>query len=259
METIALKRLKPEDLESEHICCAIGDDRENRARAEVKKALLARRIPEGHVFLKAEVRGKVFIEYGPAELAWAPLVAPGWLYAPCFWVSGRYAGTGLGSRLLEAAEQDAESAAGLLFLAAAKGKRPFLSDGRYLASKGYGIVDEALGFALFAKPGRKAGPAPRFAEGARSGRLPGSPSGIDLFWSAQCPFVPHFAREMARAAEAAGIPARLHEVDGPESARELRAPPGIFQAYRDGCFLTHELMTPEKFAKLLASNQGDRP
>jgi len=253
METIALKRLGAADLETEHICCAIGDDKENRARAAEKKALLARRIPGGHVFLKADVRGKAFIEYGPAELAWAPVGAPGWLYVQCFWVSGRFAGTGLGQRLLAAAEKDAEAAAGLVFLAAAKGKKPFLSDGRYLASKGYEVVDEALGFALFAKPGGKAGPAPRFSDGARSGVLAGAPAGVDLFWSAQCPFVPHFSREMARAAEAAGLPARLHEIDGPASARELRAPPGIFQAYRDGRFLTQELMTPEKFAKLLAA------
>lgn len=253
MEPIALKRLGADDLDAEHISCAIGDDKENRARAAEKKALLARRIPEGHVFLKAEVRGKVFIEYGQAELAWAPIEAPGWFYAPCFWVSGRFAGTGLGRRLLEAAEKDAASAAGLVFLAAAKGKKPFLSDGRYLAFKGYKIVDEALGFALFAKPGGKAGPVPRFSEGARGGRLSGEPKGIDLFWSAQCPFVPHFSREMARAAEETGVPARLHEIDGPASARELRAPPGIFQAYRDGRFLTQELMTPDKFSKLLAS------
>ena len=58
---------------------------------------------------------------------------------------------------------------------------------------------------------------------------------------------------MAAAAKEAGFAARLHEIDSAESARKLRAPPGIFQAYLDGLFLTHELMTPEKFSKLLAS------
>lgn len=259
MDQIALTRIPPETLQGEHICCAIGDDKENRDRAAAKKAWLARRLSDGHVFLKADVRGKAFIEFGPAELEWAPVDAPGWLFVQCFWVAGKYAGTGLGARLLAEAEREAEGKSGLCFLAAAKGKQPFLTDGRFLSSKGYGIADEALGFALFAKPVGRGGARPRFADCAREGRLAGSPKGLDLFWSAQCPFVPHYSRQMAAAAEARGLPARLHEVDRLEKARSLSAPPGIFQAYLDGRFLTHELMTPQKFANLLEASAKAGP
>ncbi len=250
MENIGLLRVDGGNLEAEHICCAIGNDPENRARAAAKKAWLAGRFPEGHVFLKADVRGKAFIEYGPAEAAWFPLEAPGWLFAQCFWVSGRFAGTGLGARLLDAAWADAEKARGLCFLAAVRGKKPFLSDGRYLKSRGYVVADEALGLGLFAKPGL---PPPRFSDPARTGRLPSRSAGIDLFWSPQCPFVPDLAVQMSEAAKTAGYKIRLHEVRGAEEARTLRAPPGLFQAYRDGVFLTHELMPPEKFVRLLGS------
>lgn len=251
MDQIALTRILPGTLSGEHICCAIGDDKENKDRAATKKSWLARRLSDGHVFLKADVRGKAFIEFGPAELEWFPIDAPGWLFAQCFWVAGKYAGTGLGARLLAEAERDAEARSGLCFLAAAKGKLPFLTEGRFLSSMGYEIADEALGFALFAKPARRGVALPRFSDGAREGRLAGSPRGLDLFWSAQCPFAPHYSREMAAAGESMGLPARLHEVDSLEKARSLRAPPGVFQAYLDGRFLTHELMTQQKFAKLL--------
>jgi GNAT superfamily N-acetyltransferase len=254
MSDIELMRVTAANLEEEHVCCAIGDDAENRARAATKKDWLADRFAEGHVFLKADLRGKAFIEYGPAEKAWFPVDAPGWLFAQCFWVAGRFAGTGIGARLLEAAERDAEKSAGLFFLAAAKGKKPFLSDGRYLASKGYEAVDEALGFALFAKAARKGAQAPRLSERARAGKLGGAAAGVDLFWSPQCPFAPATAIEMARAAEEAGIAARLHEVVSAKAARDLCAPPGIFQAYLDGAFLTHELMSGDKFRKLLLAN-----
>lgn len=256
MSDITLVRVDASNLDAEHICCAIGSDKENSARSATKKAWLAERFAEGHVFLKADLRGKAFIEYGPAEKAWAPIEAPFWLYAQCFWVSGSAAGKGLASRLLEAAEADAKKASGLFFLAAAKGKRPFLSDGRYLAKKGYEIVDEDLGFALFAKAAKKGADMPRFADSARTGKLPRAAKGVDLFWSPQCPFVPSVAKEMARAAKDVGLPARLHEIDSVDSARALRAPPGIFQAYLDGIFLTHELMPPEKFAKLLESKRA---
>lgn len=263
MDAVELVRLDPATLDAGHICCAIGDDKENRARAAVKKEWLHRRLPEGHVFLKADVRGKVFIEYGPAELEWFPVEAPGWFFAQCFWVSGRHAGTGLGARLLVEAEKDASRGAGLCFLASASGKKPFLSDGRYLLSNGYSLVDEALGFGIFAKAtkGEAAWAGvekPRFLEGARTGRLEGNRDGLDLFWSPLCPFVPSVARQMAETAESLGIPARLHEVDSLAAAKALRAPPGVFQAYYDGAFLTHELMIPSKFGKLLESHREGR-
>lgn len=254
MADIKLVRIDAGNLDGEHICCAIGDDAENRSRAAVKKAWLAKRFGEGHVFLKADIRGKVFMEYGPAEAAWFPLNAPGWLFAQCFWVSGRSAGSGLGARLLAEAESDAKKAEGLFFLAASKGKRPFLSDGRYLRARGYEQVDEALGFALFAKSMRKRASLPRFTDQARTGKLARAGTGVDLFWSPQCPFVPPFAAEMAQAAKDLGIVARLHEVTSREQARSLHAPSGIFQAYRDGVFVTHEIMTGARFRKLLGSS-----
>jgi len=251
-----LVRVDERNLDTEHICCAIGNDKENSARAAAKKAWLVERFSEGHVFLKADLRGKAFIEFGPAEKAWFPIEAPNWLFAQCFWVAGSAAGKGIAARLLEAAESDAKKKAGLCFLAAAKGKRPFLSDGRYLKAKGYEIVDEALGFGLFAKATKKGAAPPRFADSARAGKLQRPSKGLDLYWSPQCPFVPSVAREMAAAAKEAGLAARLHEIDSAEAARGLRAPPGIFQAYLDGAFLTHELMPPEKFVKFIESRQA---
>ena len=46
----------------------------------VQKAWLADRFDEGLVFLKSVERGKCFIEYLPAEKAWNPIEAPGYMY-----------------------------------------------------------------------------------------------------------------------------------------------------------------------------------
>lgn len=67
-------RLSPENLESEHICCAISNAKDPQVIA--KKQWLAERLGEGLIFLKADARGKCFIEYIPAENAWAPIDAP---------------------------------------------------------------------------------------------------------------------------------------------------------------------------------------
>lgn len=47
-------RLSPENLESEHICCAISNAKDPQVIA--KKQWLAERLGEGLIFLKADAR-----------------------------------------------------------------------------------------------------------------------------------------------------------------------------------------------------------
>ena len=65
-ENIALKEVNSNNLTEEHICCAIGNDKTNKARAQQKKEWLKSRFDAGHHFIKADLQGKVFIEYSPA-------------------------------------------------------------------------------------------------------------------------------------------------------------------------------------------------
>lgn len=62
-----LIKVTSENLESEHICCAIAGNEDCQVRS--KKAWLEARFNEGLVFLKGNVRGKCFIEYILAEYA----------------------------------------------------------------------------------------------------------------------------------------------------------------------------------------------
>lgn len=48
---------------------------------------MKKRLDDGLVFLKCDVRGKCFIEYIRAEFAWAPIEAEGYMYIDCLWVS----------------------------------------------------------------------------------------------------------------------------------------------------------------------------
>ena len=64
-------RVTKENLEKEHICCAISNNKDIQVSS--KKAWLADRFDEGLVFLKSVERGKCFIEYIPAECAWNPI------------------------------------------------------------------------------------------------------------------------------------------------------------------------------------------
>ena len=136
-----LKRVNLDNLEQEHICCAISE-KKGETSVSSKKQWLRQRMKEGLVFLKLDERGKVFIEYLPAEAAWAPVEAPGYLYIDCFWVSGKYKGKGYGDALLEEciADGKAQGKKGLVVLSTKK-KMPFLSDPGYLKYKGFIVAD----------------------------------------------------------------------------------------------------------------------
>ena len=70
---MAFITLTPENVMSEHLCCAIAD-KKHQTGVNDKRNWLAERIKEGHVFRKLDAQGKVFIEYAPLETAWVPVV-----------------------------------------------------------------------------------------------------------------------------------------------------------------------------------------
>ena len=115
-------KVTKENLEKEHICCAISNSGD--AQVKSKKAWLAERFDDGLVFLKSVERGKCFIEYIPAENAWNPISAEGYMYIDCLWVSGSFKGHGYSNDLLGACIEDSrgKDKKGLCVLSAAKKK-----------------------------------------------------------------------------------------------------------------------------------------
>ena len=54
--------LNLENIEDEHICCAIGDPK-HKLGVDNKKEWIKNKLKDGHVFRKLNARGKIFIEY----------------------------------------------------------------------------------------------------------------------------------------------------------------------------------------------------
>ena len=134
-------KVTSENIDKEHICCAISNN--NDIQVSSKKAWLSERFEDGLVFLKSIERGKCFIEYIPAENAWNPILADGYMYIDCLWVAGSFKGHGYSSDLLNACIEDSKSKGkkGLCILASAK-KKPFLADPKFLKYKGFNKSDE---------------------------------------------------------------------------------------------------------------------
>ena len=189
MEIITIDR---DNIDHEHICCAITEHKGETCVAS-KKSWMKERFKDGLVFKRLDARGKVFIEYIPAEKAWAPVEAPEYMYINCFWVSGQFKGHGWANKLLAECAGDAKEKGkrGLAILSSAK-KMAFLSDPKYLKHKGFMVADTALpSFELLYLPFRDDAPVPKFKDCAKSGKT--DEKGMVLYYSNQCPHTDKYA------------------------------------------------------------------
>ena len=242
-------RLTKENLEREHICCAISNNKDIQVSS--KKAWLADRLEEGLVFFKADARGKCFIEYIPAEYAWAPINADGYLYIDCLWVSGQFKGHGHSDDLLDACIRDGKEQGkkGLCVLSSQK-KMGFLSDPRYLKYKGFAVADTAAPyFELYYLPFFPEAEKPRFKPCVKG------PSSMDpgftLYYTNQCPFTAKYVPILEETARAHGFSMNTVPIQDRETAQAAPCPFTTFSLYYNGQFLTHEILSAGKFEKLL--------
>ena len=242
-------RVTRENLEKEHICCAISNNKD--VQVSSKKAWLEGRFDEGLVFLKSTARGKCFIEYIPAENAWVPIEAEGYTYIDCLWVSGSFKGHGYSSDLLSACEKESREKGkkGLCILAAAR-KRPFLADPKFLKHKGFSVCDEAdNGIQLWYLPFEEGADLPRFKECARHPHT--EEKGYVLYYTSQCPFNGKYVPILEEAARENGIPFKAIHLESREEARSAPTPVTTYALFRDGEYITNEQMNDKKFLKLV--------
>ncbi len=242
-------RLTKDNLEEEHICCAISNNKDVQVAS--KKAWLSDRLEEGLVFLKSKERGKCFIEYIPAEYAWNPIDAPGYMYIDCLWVSGSLKGHGYSGDLLSECIRDSKEKGkkGLCILAAAK-KKPFLADPKFLKYKGFAVSDEAdNGIRLWYLPFEKGAKAPAFKACAKHPRI--DEQGYVLYYTNQCPFNAKYVPILEACAKDNGIAFKAIKIETGEDARKAPTPITTYALFHDGNYVTNEQMNDTKFLKLV--------
>ena len=223
-------KVTKDNLEKEHICCAISNNKD--AQVASKKAWLADRFGEGLVFLKSVERGKCFIEYIPAENAWVPIDADGYMYIDCLWVSGSFKGHGYSNDLLEECITDSKEKGkkGLCILAAAK-------------------KEADNGIQLWYLPFEEGAQAPKFKEFARHPHI--DEGGYVLYYTNQCPFNAKYVPILEETAANNGIPFKAIKLDSREAAQGAPTPVTNYALFHDGEYITNEQMNDRKFLKLI--------
>lgn len=247
MEIITVTK---ENLEQEHICCAISNN--NDCQVSAKKSWLAERFDDGLMFKKANVRGKCFIEYIPAEKAWSPIEAIGYMYIDCLWVSGKFKGQGNSNLLLEECIKDskAKGKKGLVVLSSIK-KKPFLSDPKYLRYKGFDLADTAEPYyELLYLPFDKTAVKPQFKDSLKSPKI--KEQGFVLYYTYQCPFTAKYVPKIEQLAKAKGVPFKAIRFETMEQAQNAPAPFTSYSLFYNGDFVTNEILSEKKFEKIIA-------
>ncbi|MGZ7440912.1 GNAT family N-acetyltransferase [Paenibacillus sp. TH7-28] len=243
-------QITKQNIDGQHICCALGA-KQYEAAVNEKKSWLKERMDEGLVFYRLDDRAKVFIEYLPADQAWAPVDAPNYMFINCLWVSGRHKGQGHAGRLLERCKEDAAARGmdGIVHIVGNK-KLPYLSDKAFFQHMGFKAADEAQPyFQLMALTWSKSAAAPTFKPHGKQASVP--EKGISIYYTAQCPFAVGMLEELQSAARFKGVPFRACRITSKEQAQQAPAVWTTFALYYDGKFVTHEILSVNKFDKLL--------
>ena len=239
-------RVTKENIDKEHICCAMSGK-----QSLAKKEWLKQRFEEGLVFYRSAERGKCFIEYIPAENAWVPIEANGYLYIDCLWIAGAMKGHGYSNDLLNECIRDAKAQGrkGVCILSAEGKKREFLSDPKYLAYKGFTAADISdCGISLMYLPLSPNAEPPRFKECARHPQA--AEDGFVLYYTDQCPFTYYWVPRVQEAARAHGVPLKTIHITDRETAQSAPAPVTTYALFRDGKFLTQGIQSDKKFLAL---------
>ncbi|MGN0661305.1 MAG: GNAT family N-acetyltransferase [Oscillospiraceae bacterium] len=248
-----LIKLTHDNIEKEHICCAISNNKDIQVMS--KKNWLKERLDEGLVFLKCNVRGKCFIEYIPAEYAWAPIEAKDYMYIDCLWISGQFKGQGYSTLLLDKCIEDSKSKGkkGLVILSSKK-KMGFLSDPKYMKYKGFETVDTASPyFELMYLPFDKSADKPCFKKTVKEHE--NMPQGFMLYYTNQCPFTAKYVPLLEKIAHAHGIDLNVVHIRSRQEAQSAPTPFTTFSLFYNGELVTHEILSEKKFEKILESKE----
>lgn len=240
------------NIDQEHICCAIGNDKQNKSRADLKKEWMKARFDEGLTFKRFDQRGKLFIEYMPIETVWKPVIGTNFMVINCLWVSGQFKGKGLSTQLLNECIQDAKAKKmdGIAVVSSAKVK-PFLTDKKLYLKHGFEVVDSALpDFELLVLKFNQDASNPKFADHVKNGAC-SNHQGFTFIYSDQCPFMDEYVNLLSTISRGKEISCEIIKLKSHQEAQQMGSPFGTLGIYYNGEFKTHELMPEKKFEKFI--------
>lgn len=237
-----------ENIDSEHICCAIGDPK-HQTGVNNKKEWIKSKLKEGHVFRKLNARGKIFIEYEPIETAWVPIIGKNYEYIYCLWVAGSFKGKGIAKELLEYVINDSkEKGMSGICTITSKKKKPFLGEKKFFEHYGFKVVDTIGEYELLVLQFDES-EVPKFNENAR--KMEVNTKDFTIYYSPECPYVEHEIEELTEYSKENNTKINFIKIDSLEKAKNIPCIFNNWANFYNGKFISNTILNKNSFEKLV--------
>lgn len=238
-----------ENIDEEHICCAIGDKKHQKGVVSKKKWIKSK-LEKGHVFRKLNARGKIFIEYEPIETAWVPILGKNYEYIYCLWVAGSFKGKGIAKELLEYAINDSKEKgmSGICTLVSKK-KKPFVGEKEFFIHNGFKVVDEIDDYELLALQFDNS-EIPKFNDNARKMKIDNQD--FTIYYSNECPYVEYEVQELTQYAKDNNIKINFIKIETLEKAKNAPCVFNNWANFYKGKFISNTILNANSFEKLIS-------
>ena len=240
--------LTEENIEKEHICCAIGDPKHQEG-VDKKKEWIKQKLKDGHVFRKLDARGKTFIEYEPIETAWVPIQGKNYEYIYCLWVAGSFKGKGIARELLEYAIKDAKDKkkSGICTIVTKK-KKPFIGDKKFFEHFNFKVVDTIQDYELMALTFDET-ETPKFCDSAKKMKI--NENDFTIYYTNECPYVEYEVKELSEYAKEKNIKLHFKAIDSLEKAKNAPCIINNWANFYKGEFVSNTILNANALEKLL--------
>lgn len=239
-----------DNIDEEHICCAIGDKKHQDGVLN-KKAWIKDRLKDGHVFRKLNARGKTFIEYEPVETAWVPINGKNYEYIYCLWVAGSFKGKGIGKELIYYAIKDSkEKGKSGICTIVSKKKKPFIGDKNFFEHYGFKVVDTIGDYELLALQFDDIN-TPKFNDSAKLMKI--DSDDFTIYYSNECPYVSYEVEELNKYAKENDIKINFIKVDTLEKAKNVPCVFNNWANFYKGKFISNTILNANSFKKIIES------
>lgn len=237
-----------ENIDNEHICCAIGDPKHQQG-VNMKKEWIKTKLQDGHIFRKLNARGKIFIEYEPIETAWCPIVGKNYEYIYCLWVAGSFKGKGIAKELLEYAIKDSKEKGmnGICTLVSKK-KKPFIGEKKFFEHFGFKVIDSVEDYELISLSFNDE-EKPKFSETAKAMTIDNQ--NFTIYYSNQCPYVENQITELTEYSKNNNFAIDFIKIDSLEKAKNIPCVFNNWANFYKGKFISNTILNSNSLEKLV--------